>query len=72
MVSGRYFFPKAPLLCLKRNPAWAVTSENSIGPDGRTGLGLGEGDGVVAAELDSTAAGAFEDDSLQAVNMKAR
>ncbi|MGI9165317.1 MAG: hypothetical protein ACR2G5_02845 [Pyrinomonadaceae bacterium] len=56
---------------MKRIPAWAVTSENSIGPDGRTGLELGEGDGVVAAALDSTAAGVFGDDSLQAANMKA-
>src|SRR6185369_7494323 len=35
MVSGRYFFPNAPLLCLKRMPAWAVTSVNWIGPEGR-------------------------------------
>src|SRR5580700_1432487 len=34
MVSGRYFFPNAPLLCLKWMPAWAVTSMNSIGPEG--------------------------------------
>src|SRR5277367_5833661 len=34
MVSGRYFFPNAPLLCLNWMPARAVTSTNSIGPDG--------------------------------------
>src|SRR5580693_1689757 len=37
MVSGRYFLPKAPELCLKRMPAWVVTSVNSMAPDGRTG-----------------------------------
>ena len=37
MVSGRYFFPNAPVLCLKWMPAWAVTSVNSIGPEGRGG-----------------------------------
>src|ERR1700722_123388 len=47
MVSGRYFLPKAPELCLKRMPAWVVTSVNSMGPDGRTG-----GAGVSAAEGD--------------------
>ena len=52
MVSGRYFFPKAPLLCLKCIPAWAVTSVNSIGPDGRGGVGLGDGEGAVSAVLD--------------------
>src|SRR5277367_4034469 len=40
MVSGRYFFPKAPLLCLKWMPAWAVTSTNSIGPEGLEGAGF--------------------------------
>ena len=40
MVSGRYFFPKAPVLCLKWMPAWAVTSVNSIGPEGRGGAAL--------------------------------
>jgi hypothetical protein len=35
IVSGRYFLPNAPLLCLKRIPACAVTSVNSMGPDGR-------------------------------------
>jgi hypothetical protein len=37
MVSGRYFSPKAPLLCLKWIPACAETSVNVIGPDGRAG-----------------------------------
>lgn len=49
IVSGKYFFPKAPLLCLKRIPAWAVTSVNSIGPEGRGGVGLALGDGEAAA-----------------------
>src|SRR6478609_7955130 len=35
MVSGRYFLPKAPVLCLKRMPDCAVTSVNSMGPAGR-------------------------------------
>jgi len=34
IVSGRYFPPNAPVLCLKWMPACAVTSTNSIGPDG--------------------------------------
>src|SRR5580704_2727289 len=62
MVSGRYFFPKAPLLCLKRMPALAVTSVNSMGPEGRAGFGFGivsdrcDSDGVGAAVgVDSTA-----------------
>src|SRR5277367_3199532 len=37
MVSGRYFLPNAPELCLKLMPACEVTSTNSIGPDGRAG-----------------------------------
>src|SRR5258705_8018513 len=55
-VSGRYFFPKAPLLCLKCMPACAETSVNSIGPDGRGGVGLGDGEGVWFA---TSAEGAF-------------
>jgi len=34
IVSGRYFFPNAPLSCLKRIPAAAVTSANVIGAGG--------------------------------------
>ena len=49
MVSGRYFFPNAPLLCLKRIPACAVMSVNSIGPEGRGAVGLGDGDGDAVA-----------------------
>src|SRR5579864_3037625 len=30
MVSGRYFFPKAPLLWTKLIPAWTVISRNSM------------------------------------------
>src|SRR6266478_9401108 len=50
MVSGRYFFPNAPVLCLKWMPAWAVTSVNSIGPDGWAGpVGVGGVDGTEAS-----------------------
>src|SRR5882762_2271077 len=45
-VSGKYFFPKAPLLCLKCIPACADTSVNSIGPDGRGGVGFVVGEGT--------------------------
>src|SRR6266850_3888963 len=48
-VSGKYFFPKAPLLCLKCIPACADTSVNSIGPEGRGRVGLATGEGVWAA-----------------------
>ncbi len=47
-------------------PAWAVTSTNSIGPLGRGGLGLGEGDGVMDASVDWEATGAFEEVLVQA------
>src|SRR6266478_2867351 len=47
-------------------PAWAVTSANSIGPEGRTGLGLGDGEGAATASLGWAAIGTFEDVSLQA------
>jgi hypothetical protein len=49
--------PKAPLLCLKRMPAWAVTSVNSIGPEGRGGVGLGDGDAAATVSV-AGAAGA--------------
>ena len=49
IVSGKYFFPNAPLLCLNRMPASAVTSVNSIAPLGRGGVGLAEGDGDAVA-----------------------
>ena len=49
IVSGKYFFPNAPLLCLKRMPASAVTSANSIAPLGRGGVGLADGDGDAVA-----------------------
>src|SRR5829696_2195769 len=64
-VSGRYFLPNAPLLCLKRSPAWAVTSVNSIGPEGRGGVGLGEGDTAAIGSLDG-AVGATVAGCLQA------
>src|SRR5689334_15472691 len=51
IVSGRYFLPNAPLLCLKRMPASAVTSVNSIAPEGRGGVGLAVGDGVAAVAV---------------------
>src|SRR5580658_1323333 len=40
IVSGRYFFPKAPLLCLKWISACAVTSVKRTGPEVRTTLAL--------------------------------
>ena len=49
IVSGKYFFPKAPLLCLKRMPAAAVTSVNSMAPVGRGGVELALGEGDAAA-----------------------
>ena len=56
MVSGKYFFPNAPLLCLKRMPAWAVTSVNSMGPEGRAGVAIESGaGGVTGAEAGPTA-----------------
>src|SRR5258708_39455325 len=79
MVSGRYFFPKAPVLCLKWMPAVAVTSVNSMRPEGRTevasGLGAGDaGTGVgadgtdgadSAAGFDETVSGTFDGCCLQ-------
>src|SRR6266496_5718144 len=47
-------------------PAWAVTSVNSIGPEGRTGLGLGDGEAAATSSLGWAAVGAFEEVSLQA------
>src|SRR5690242_7905225 len=75
IVSGRYFFPKAPLLCLKWMPAWAVTSVNSIGPDGRGGVGLGDGDAAAscsAGELDvgATVAGCLQEVSKRATHTR--
>src|SRR5690349_25056490 len=67
IVSGRYFLPKAPLLCLKRIPASVVTSVNSIGPAGRGGVGLGDGDAVAACSAEVfagvTATGCLHADS---------
>src|ERR1700677_2192921 len=45
MVSGRYFSPNAPLLCLKWMPACAVTSVKVMGPEGREGA-VGDGSGI--------------------------
>jgi hypothetical protein len=51
---------------LKRIPAWAVTSLNSIGPEGRGGVGVGVGDPASAVtSLDGAGAGVSEDDCLQ-------
>src|SRR5437667_7348467 len=51
MVSGRYFFPNAPLLYLKWIPACVVTSVYWMGPEGRTDTRLGDdtdpGSGIV-------------------------
>ena len=61
MVSGKYFFPKAPLLCLKRMPACVVTSVNSIVPVGRGGVELGLGDGAALATSVCVATGGAAD-----------
>src|ERR1700728_2995634 len=58
MVSGRYFFPKAPLLCLNRIPACAVTYVNSLGPEGRERFIAELGSGVGARGADDRGAGA--------------
>src|ERR1043166_8084643 len=71
MVSGKYFLPNAPLLCLKRIPACPVTSVNSITPEGRGGVGLAEGDGdAVVATSDCCAAGFWADCLLHEVTSK--
>src|SRR6476620_7039042 len=71
IVSGKYFFPNAPLLCLKRIPACAVTSVNSIAPEGRGGVVLAEGDGeAVVATSDCCAAGFWADCLLHEVTSK--
>jgi hypothetical protein len=57
MVSGRYFFPNAPVLCLKWMPACAVTSVNSIGPEGLAGVALAAGAGVGSGMAEVTAVG---------------
>jgi hypothetical protein len=64
---------------LKRMPACAVTSVNSIGPEGRGGVGLalGEGDGVTAASVCCAVVGTsvFLQDvriEIVAMNMSAR
>jgi hypothetical protein len=49
-----------------------VTSVNSIGPEGRTGLGLGDGDGAATTSLGWAADGALEDVSLHAEQREAR
>ncbi|MGH9957384.1 MAG: hypothetical protein ACREBC_09675 [Pyrinomonadaceae bacterium] len=43
-------------------------SANSIGPDGRGGLGLGEGDAATASSLDGAVPGVVEEEFLQAEN----
>src|SRR6266536_2745859 len=53
-------------------PAWAVTSVNSIGPEGRTGLGLGDGEAAATSSLGWAAVGAFEEVSLQAETRQTR
>src|SRR5271156_1518576 len=83
MVSGRYFLPKAPLLCLKWIPAWAVMSVNSMAAEGAgvageadagTGDGVDDDGGEVAAVAEcagstgETASGADADFCLQPTN----
>src|SRR5271170_7497682 len=60
MVSGRYFFPNAPLLCLKWMPASSVISVNWIGPERREALEAAstagaEAAGVAGAGVDGVA-----------------
>src|SRR6478672_6616693 len=59
IVSGRYFLPNAPLLCLKRMPACVVTSVNSIAPEGRGGVGLADGEGEAVATISDGCAVGF-------------
>src|SRR5262245_9146199 len=56
LVSGRYFWPKAPLLCWNRIPAAWVTSVNSIGVI----LAGPVGDGDAVFEGVAEAAAGFE------------
>src|ERR1039457_2176380 len=82
MVSGRYFFPNAPLLCLKRIPACAVTSVKLIGPEGRSSLfsagSSKAGDGIGAAGVDAgpalwavgTVSGGLDDFCRHPTNIK--
>ena len=51
-------------------PAWAVTSVNSIGPEGRGGVGLVNGVGVWLAPSGEAAAGAVDVGCLQAENKR--
>ena len=46
-------------------PAWAVMSVNSIGPEGRGGVGLGEGDTAATGSAEG-AVGATDGDCLHA------
>ena len=48
-------------------PASAVTSVNSIAPEGRGGVGLGDGDATAAAVSDAGAVGAAAGDFLHEV-----
>jgi len=55
-------------LCLKRMPASEVTSVYSIAPEGRGGVGLGDGDATAAVVSVAGAAGATEAGCLHADN----
>src|SRR5208282_24151 len=59
IVSGRYFFPNAPVLCLKRMPACAVTSTKSIGPEGLA-VSSSRGEAFVAGLLGDEDEGAVD------------
>ena len=72
MVSGRYFLPKAPLLCLKRMPASAVTSVNSMGPEGRGGVGLGDGEAAAVCSAGVLVVGPVEAGCLQETRRRTR
>src|ERR1043166_9470023 len=64
IVSGKYFLPNVPLLCLKRIPACPVTSVNSIKPEGRGVVGVGEGDGDAGVATSGCCAAGFGADCL--------
>jgi len=51
-------------------PAWADTSVNSTGPDGRGGVGLGDGDGAWFEISTTGAAGAVGAGCLQAETIR--
>src|SRR5579863_10273530 len=76
IVSGRYFSPNAPLLCLKWMPACFVMSVKEIGPEGRDGVELDPGvkAGFVGAgdSVEAGRAGGADRDLQPAMSKRAR